>query len=382
MARKKRAGKKNVVSANAERKRGAGNAAGSKEQGSKVVRNKRPTAQRPSNKQMGKMVSATLRSYAKLLADPCGADPASAILPGPSGGIAFRLPFRFSFSVPTNSLGIDGVTTYSNTGQTTLLATFAPHCMDATSGSAFFSVVSVPQSNSTIDYFGTSTFAPTPWQKNALWYDLPGISTIAGLYGGIRPIAACAKMSYMGGAGTYTGSWAGYSGPAEDIVVKSSSTNLNNQYMTKASWDNLGLIGNIIDSPLAGVQAVIDYANAAPQYQDFRETGIQNTSTYDTVDAVDANYSKMPVITLGGSNLTPGARVVATGAIVYEVFPKVTAGVESNYKRVNADPKAAAGVATWASKYLPLVTKAVDFYADNANIINGVATTALSALAL
>lgn len=379
------AGKKKNAAAKSKR-------AGGSQPGKKASKQPAPKAGRKVQRaSVGAVIAARpsrgrLSDYARLIRDPCNAKLVNSVLPGPGGGIVVRLPFRWTFTVPNGTVGVDGVSAQAGAARTTVLACLVPHAMSTAAQPTMASFIAITGDNQNPDLSGSTDIATTtPWGKTTQWFDPTGMANLFPLAEKIRPIAACAKLGYMGGASSYTGTWVGYQGSALDFVTLSSATGNPNQFYPSCSYNTLAQYGEEVLSPLAGVAANLDLTKGDPQWKCFRPYTQSGTTQLCQPDATDADRSGMPSIVLGGANLTAGARMVMQGAVVYEFFPRYSAALDASVpQKVVTDP-AAAKVSKEITDGPSLITRAVNFYQENSTFINAageVALTALGALAL
>lgn len=308
--------KKNAKVSKAEAARRAAQSSKDKKSGS--GRTTSTLVRQPAKKSKGPSSSSP---YARLVLDPCMAAFTQSNLPGAGGSTTVRLPFRQIVTLPSSStVDVNGSPSTGVTISDTLFAVLTPHCMVAGS--------STP---SALGIFCAATESMYIPQAGGGTYDPKGLSGLASYVGEMRPVAACIRITCMGGDSNNTGVFFGYEGSAKAIIKHSGDQ--STIFVPNVSAQDMIFNGQSSGDTYSTFESRINYPNAEEDWQEFRsltatlgQAGAGN-STNNSGDGTDPDFSQMPIALVGVTSGTPGCRYLIDGAIVYEWYPKMTIGL-------------------------------------------------------
>jgi len=278
--------------------------------------------------------------YAKLVLDPCNAQFCQSNMPGNSGAQQVRLPFRQICTVPTATVGINGQTITGGTVCNTISAILTPHAMVQAGGPTALAFRAI--SGETTQY-ATTGINGTPLYS---YSDPAGLSSLASFVGEMRPVAACVRITCLGGDSLNQGLFFGYEGAAKQFITHA-ETGLATAYCPLGSPQDVIFNGQTTGDTYKTYEVRINYPNASPVWQDWRQVVNNPTTATGTVESADANdlsYSEMPIAIVGVTSAAPGCTYLFDGAIVYEWQPKTLIGLVGPRKSL-ADPTALGKVA-------------------------------------
>jgi len=317
-------------------------------------------------------------SYARLVLDPCHGPFTQSNMPGIGGGQAIRMPFRLKVTVPSATSNITGGAITGGAVSDTLTAILTPHAMVPGVGPFSLSVVSTSNESQVL--------GGPPAAGYFVAQDPVGLTALASMAGEARPIAACVRISCLGSDTVNSGLFFGYEGPARQIIQHSGDD--TTQYYPQISAQQLILTGGITNPNTYGIlEAKVNYPNASPDWQTFRQlTGSASSATgvLSSGDAADPDWSQMPIAVAGVTSATPGAQYLIDGAIVYEWQPKLALGIDTPARKpvgptaLQSTARTIQSVAqSWGGM---LVHMAADYATGgSASAINGILRTAFAA---
>lgn len=298
----------------------------------------RAGGRKPAKKSAG--VPASIPGYAKLVLDPCNATFGQSNMPGATGTQQIRLPFRQILSTTTSTKNILGGTITSGTDANTLLGVLTPHAMRSGGiGPNTFSFRAQPNETTA---FTTAGQMGSPYFT---WGDPTGLAAVNGFAGEMRPVAACIRITCLGSDIENQGMFFGYEGAAKSFITHSDA-DFTKPFLPQGSAQDIIFNGQNTGDTYKTYEVRINYPNAAPQWQDWRQvdTPLTTTGVIESGDAGDQVYSEMPIAIVGVTSAKPGVNYLFDGAIVYEWQPKTISGIVGP-KKVPADPGALAKAA-------------------------------------
>lgn len=326
--------KKKVTKAEAQRR---------KKQASQDKKKTKPFMPKFVGRKPGKQVSkgpTEVSNYAKLVLDPCNASFGQSNMPGPTGAQQIRLPFRQILSTTTATTNILGGAITGGANTNTLLAVLTPHAMNAGgTGPNAFSFRAQPNEGA---QFATAGQMGSPYFT---WGDPNGLPAVNGFAGEMRPVAACIRITCLGADTSNQGMFFGYEGPAKSFITHSDG-DFTKPFLPQGCVQDIIFNGQCSGDTYKTYEVRINYPNATPQWQDWRQVGTPLTTTgvIESGDAGDQVFSEMPIAIVGVTSAQPGINYLFDGAIVYEWQPKTISGIVGP-KKVPADPTALAKVA-------------------------------------
>jgi len=299
-------------------------------------RDKKSLARKPAvtmgKSRMPRQVRGQSNGYSKLILDPCNAQFSQSNMPGNGGAQQVRVPFRLVTTAPSTAQTANGNSTTSGYNCNTLIGVLTPHAMVSGAGPTAFSVLGLVN-ESTVP--GTGASGPA-----FLTGDPPGLSALSSYVGEMRPVAACIRITCLGTDIQNSGMFFGYEGSCKQFAAHSGDDTTAYQPITSAQ--NIIFNGQSTSQTFKTYEVRINYANADPEWQEFRQlTGATSgtTGVYRSGDASDPDWSEMPIAIVGVTSATPGCNYLFDGAIVYEWQPKVAVGMVAP-KKVPADATA------------------------------------------
>lgn len=297
------------------------------------------SGKRPTQKRRAGGIGFGGSDYAKLVLDPCNAQFSQSNMPGASGAQQVRLPFRVIANTTTSVKGITGATVTGAADCNTLCAVLTPHAMKQAGGPAVLAF----RSNAT-----ETTPYTTTGLVNGPYYSYgepAGLSALNGFAGEMRPVAACIRITCLGTDSDNQGLFFGYEGAAKQFIAHCDG-NFTNAFTPNGSPQDVIFNGQTTGDTYKTYEVRINYPNAAPQWQDWRQVDspLTTTGVIESGDAGDAIYSEMPIAIVGVTSAKPGVNYLFDGAVVYEWQPKTISGMVGP-KKVPANPTALARVA-------------------------------------
>lgn len=252
--------------------------------------------------------------YTALIMDPCKAQLTPTPLPGREGSSIFRLPFRVILTVPSTTMGIAAGAPGASFNATSISVVFTPSAC-AQNGATTFAFYGTGDEGGLV---GTTTASHGNLNTDWGFGDPTGLSALDNVSSLIRPVAACAKLEFY--TGTNTGSFMAYEGECGDYAKHLDANGQACMYPTITN-SQVAQLGWATSITTQGVEACVNYASAAPAFQNFRQ--LSNTNATNA-DIGDYDFSGMPLAILGVGGATTGSKYVLSGAVVYEWVPSLS----------------------------------------------------------